>query len=136
MARSTSTSSWTPAAGGANFELSPTLKLLEPLREHLVVISNLKRAGGVAEMHAAAASGWLSGAVPKHTEGQDYRIGTTIDEDARNRMYGDAQRMLATDCVNVFLFMLPKITIANASLRGMWDNWPLPANPMAELRWA
>jgi hypothetical protein len=31
-------------------------------------------------MHAAAASGWLSGAVPKRTEGQDYRIGTTIDQ--------------------------------------------------------
>src|SRR5215467_3109451 len=67
--------SWTPAAAGTGFELSPTLKVLEPLREHLVVVSNLKRAGGVAEMHAAAASGWLSGAVPKHTEGQDYRIG-------------------------------------------------------------
>ncbi len=72
--------SWTPAAGGAGFELSPTLKLLEPLRESLVVISNLKRAGGVAEMHAAASSGWLSGAIPKHTEGEDYRIGTTIDQ--------------------------------------------------------
>ena len=72
--------SWTPAASGANFELSPTLKVLEPLKDSLVVISNLKRAGGVAEMHAAAASGWLSGAVPKHTEGQDFRIGTTIDQ--------------------------------------------------------
>jgi len=72
--------SWTPAAAGKDFELSPTLKLLEPLRDQLVVVSNLKRAGGVAEMHAAAASGWLSGAVPKHTEGQDYRIGTTIDQ--------------------------------------------------------
>ena len=64
------------------------------------------------------------------------RISTTIDEDQRNRMYGEAQRILATDCVNVFLFMLPKITIASANLRGMWDNWPLPANPIAELRWA
>ena len=72
--------SWTPAAAGTNFELSPTLKVLEPLRDSLVVVSNLKRAGGAAEMHAAAASGWLSGAVPKHTEGQDYRIGTTIDQ--------------------------------------------------------
>jgi len=72
--------SWTPAAAGADFELSPTLKVLEPLRDSLVVVSNLKRAGGVAEMHAAAASGWLSGAVPKHTEGQDYRIGMTIDQ--------------------------------------------------------
>jgi hypothetical protein len=72
--------SWTPAAAGSGFELSPTLKVLEPLRESLVVISNLKRAGGVAEMHAAASSGWLSGAIPKHTEGEDYRIGTTIDQ--------------------------------------------------------
>jgi peptide/nickel transport system substrate-binding protein len=64
------------------------------------------------------------------------RISTTIDEEQRNRMYGEAQRILATDCVNVFLFMLPKITITAANLRGMWDNWPLPANPIAELRWA
>ena len=46
----------------------------------MVVVTNLMRAGGVAEMHAAAASGWLSGAIPKRTEGQDYRIGTTIDQ--------------------------------------------------------
>jgi len=71
---------WTPAAAGTGFELSPTLKVLEPLRDSLVVISNLKRAGSVAEMHAAASSGWLSGAIPKHTEGEDYRIGTTIDQ--------------------------------------------------------
>src|SRR5499426_4062930 len=42
--------SWTPAAAGANFELSPTLKVMEALRDNLVVVSNLKRAGGVAEM--------------------------------------------------------------------------------------
>jgi uncharacterized protein DUF1552 len=72
--------SWTPAAAGSDFELSPTLKVLEPLRDSLVVITNLKRAGGVAEMHAAASSGWLSGAIPKHTEGEDYRIGVTIDQ--------------------------------------------------------
>ncbi|HUK35604.1 MAG TPA: DUF1552 domain-containing protein, partial [Vicinamibacterales bacterium] len=72
--------SWTPAASGTGFELSPTLKVLEPLRDSLVVVSNLKRGGGAAEMHAAASSGWLSGAIPKRTEGEDYRIGTTIDQ--------------------------------------------------------
>ena len=72
--------SWTPAAAGPSFELSPTLKVLEPLKDSIVVVTNLKRAGGVAEMHAAAASGWLSGAIPKHTEGEDYRIGKTIDQ--------------------------------------------------------
>ena len=72
--------SWTPATAGPNFELSPTLKTLEPFKDSMVVISNLRRAGGQAEMHAAAACGWLSGAVPKHTEAEDYEIGTTIDQ--------------------------------------------------------
>ena len=75
--------SWTPpAAGGPQnaFELSPTLKTLEPFQDSLVVVSNLKRAGTVVEMHAAAASGWLSGAIPKRTEGEDYRVGVTIDQ--------------------------------------------------------
>jgi peptide/nickel transport system substrate-binding protein len=63
------------------------------------------------------------------------RIGRTLDEGERNKLYGDAQRMLARDAVNVFLFQLPKIGVWNASLQGMWENWPLPANPLAELRW-
>jgi hypothetical protein len=74
--------SWTPAQAGTDFALSPTLTAggLEPFRGSLTVITNLKRAGTVVEMHAAAASGWLSGAIPKRTEGEDYRIGTTIDQ--------------------------------------------------------
>jgi hypothetical protein len=71
---------WTPPTTGRSFEFSPTLRVLEPLKDSLVVISNLKRAGTVAEMHAAAAASWLSGALIKHTEGQDYRNGPTIDQ--------------------------------------------------------
>jgi hypothetical protein len=74
--------SWTPAGAGGSgaFELSPTLKVLEPFQDSLTVVSNLKRAGTVVEMHAAASSGWLSGAIPKRTEGEDYRVGETIDQ--------------------------------------------------------
>ena len=71
------------AAGGRSascFELSQTLQPLKPFEDSLVVVSNLKRAGTVVEMHAAAASGWLSGAIPKRTEGEDYRVGVTIDQ--------------------------------------------------------
>jgi hypothetical protein len=72
--------SWTPATSGTGFEISPTLRVLDRFKDSLVVVSNLKRAGTVAEMHAAAACGWLSGAIPKRTEAEDYRIGTTIDQ--------------------------------------------------------
>jgi peptide/nickel transport system substrate-binding protein len=63
------------------------------------------------------------------------KIDAAADEAERNRLYGDAQRMLAEDSVNVFLFQLPKIGAWNADLNGMWENWPLPANPLAELSW-
>ena len=72
--------SWTPATAGTGFELSPTLTALESFKNSMVVVSNLKRAGGQAEMHAAAASGWLSGAVPKRTEAEDLACGTSIDQ--------------------------------------------------------
>jgi len=74
--------SWTPVQSGKEFALSPTLKAggLEPFKDSLTVVTNLKRAGTVVEMYAAAASGWLSGAITKRTEGEDYRVGTTIDQ--------------------------------------------------------
>ena len=58
----------------------------------------------------------------------------TSDAD-RNAAYGDAQRMLARDAVNGFLFILPKITVSAAKLDGLWEDWPLPVNPLAELKW-
>jgi len=38
--------SWTPATEGAGFEFSPILKPLEPLKDRVVVVSNLSRRGG------------------------------------------------------------------------------------------
>ena len=62
-------------------------------------------------------------------------IDAAANEAERDRLLGDAQRMLATDSVNGFLFQLPKIGVWNADLEGMWENWPLPANPLTELSW-
>ncbi|KUL93701.1 ABC transporter substrate-binding protein [Bosea sp. WAO] len=63
------------------------------------------------------------------------RIDVTIDETERNKLYGEAQRMLARDAVNGFLFILPKLTVTKADLEGMWTDWPLPLTPLAEVRW-
>ena len=76
---------WTPEKSGVDFELSPTLKSLEPFRKETTVITNLKRAGTVVEMHAGASSGWLSGAIPKRTEGEDFGVGETIDQVLANK---------------------------------------------------
>jgi hypothetical protein len=72
---------WIPKTTGANFELMPIMKPLEPFRGSMVVVSNLCRAGGdVAGDHAVSSAGWMSGVVAKRTEAEDVRVGTTVDQ--------------------------------------------------------
>jgi peptide/nickel transport system substrate-binding protein len=63
------------------------------------------------------------------------KIAGTADHDERLSLIADAQRMLATDCVNVFLFQLPQITVSNADLRGLWKDSPIFANDMSNVSW-
>jgi hypothetical protein len=71
---------WTPASVAAGFELPMILQPLEPLRDSLVVISNLTRAATQGGDHAVSAAGWLTGAAAKRTEAEDIRAGITIDQ--------------------------------------------------------
>jgi peptide/nickel transport system substrate-binding protein len=48
---------------------------------------------------------------------------------------GEAQRKIADDSVNVFLFQLQQITIANANLQGLWKNSPIFANDLSAMSW-
>jgi peptide/nickel transport system substrate-binding protein len=63
------------------------------------------------------------------------KIDRTLDEGERNKLYGDAQRMIAEDCVNVFLFQLPKLGVWNADLDGLWENSPIQANDVTQAHW-
>jgi len=63
------------------------------------------------------------------------KVAVTLDDAARNALLVDGQKMLAEEQPNAFLFMLPKITVSKAGLKGMWPNWPQSANPLAELSW-
>jgi peptide/nickel transport system substrate-binding protein len=45
--------------------------------------------------------------------------------DARRRLLGDLQRLLADDCVNVFLFELPKLGVWRRDLHGLWHEAPV-----------
>lgn len=56
-------------------------------------------------------------------------------EAERKAGFEAAQRQIAKDQVNVFLFMLPKITVAKKGLAGLWQNSPIPAAPIRDLSW-
>ena len=78
-------SRWTPAAEGAGFELSPTLKALEPFRERILVLSGLAQVqaralGDGNGDHAREGAVWLTGVHPKKTEGVGIRSGVSVDQ--------------------------------------------------------
>ncbi len=59
----------------------------------------------------------------------------TSDEDKRNDLYRQAQKILADDAVNGFLFELPKIGIWDAKVEGLWENSPIQANDLTRVKW-
>lgn len=63
------------------------------------------------------------------------KLSTEQNEQERLRLIEEAQKIIADDCVNVFLFLLPKITVWNKKLEGIWQNAPVPANVMSDVRW-
>lgn len=76
---------WTPKTEGRDFELTPTLKALEPFRENLLVLSGLDHYNGQAlgdgaGDHARAGATWLTGVHPKKTQGADIQGGVSVDQ--------------------------------------------------------
>ncbi len=59
----------------------------------------------------------------------------TTDAAKRNELYGKAQKILADDAVNGFLFELPKIGIWDAKVEGLWENSPVQANDLTKVKW-
>lgn len=60
----------------------------------------------------------------------------TNDTAKRLELLGQLQKILADDAVNGFLFELPKIGVWDAKLQGMWNNWPIFANDLSEVKWS
>lgn len=58
-----------------------------------------------------------------------------VDADRRSDLLHQAQKMIARDYVNVWLFQLAKTGVADARLEGLWENAPMPANDLSAVRW-
>jgi len=62
-------------------------------------------------------------------------LNLTSDDAKRTELYQQAQKILADDAVNGFLFELPKIGIWDAKVEGLWDNSPIQANDLTKVKW-
>ncbi len=84
---------WTPAEIGTQFELPRILKPLEPLRQHVTLLSGLTHNTGRAlgdgpGDHARAAASFLTGVHPKKTAGADIQSGVSVDQIAAQKIGG------------------------------------------------
>ena len=82
---------WTPKASGANFEFSPTMKVLEPFRDEINVFSGLAQVTGRAlgdgpGDHARATATFLTGVHPYKTGGADFHLGISADQIAAKEL--------------------------------------------------
>ncbi len=83
---------WTPTKIGADFELTPILKPLEPFRDSLTVVSELCTP---ADGHGTTVAAWLTGSVPKKTDGRrrpGREVGRSGDRVADRIEYGVSRR--------------------------------------------
>ncbi len=63
-------------------------------------------------------------------------LGQTTDDGQRRALMEEAQRRIAEDYVNAYLFQLAKTGVADARLRGLWENAPTQANDLTGVSWA
>lgn len=62
-------------------------------------------------------------------------LSVTSDDARRNELYAQAQKILAEDAVVGFLFQLAKVGVWDAKLEGMWENSPVQATDLTEVKW-
>jgi hypothetical protein len=81
---------WTPKTEGSDFEFTPILKPLEPMRSYVNVVSGLgHKAADSTAVHSLSPTTWLSGVRPKPTQGPDAYAGVTADQIAANKIGQD-----------------------------------------------
>ncbi len=63
------------------------------------------------------------------------KINATIKPEERNKLIGEAQRLVAQDAVAAYLYQPTWITVANARVKGLWKDMPIFANDVAAMSW-
>ncbi len=63
------------------------------------------------------------------------KVTSAPDLAALKAALGEAQKKLAEDSVNGFLFQYPAVTVADAKLKGVWKNTPISATDLSAMSW-
>jgi len=120
---------WTPAGQGTLGELTPILAPLEPVKEQLTVVTNLRLEQSYPGTHDTANAGFLSAAFAKHTESSDYYLGTTADQVAAKQIGRDTQ----LPSLELAMDLNPLAGVCNNGYACVYQNclsWSTPTTPL------
>ncbi len=63
------------------------------------------------------------------------QLAAAVEQEDRYQLMAKAQRILADDAVNGFLFQLAKHGVWKSNIKGLWENSPVQANDLTEVHW-
>jgi hypothetical protein len=123
-----------PVGVGKSFEMTPVLKPLEALRDHVVVVSGLANKGAetLSEgggVHTRCGASWLSGIRPKKTEGADIEAGTSIDQMAA-RVIGKDTPLNSLQLALDYDFVVGSCENGYSCVYQRTFSWKTPTTPM------
>jgi len=73
-------SEWTPAAEGAEFDITPILRPLAPVRDRVIVVSGLRNGPPNYAVHGAASTRFLTTEPPLASTGSVVEAGISVDQ--------------------------------------------------------
>src|SRR3954451_16313082 len=120
---------WTPSGQGKLDELSPILAPLQPVKDQLTVITNMRLLNAYPGTHDTSNSAFLSAASSKHTESSDYFLGTTVDQVAAQHISRETQ----LDSLQLALDLNPLAGVCNNGYACVYQNclsWSSPTTPL------
>ncbi len=121
---------WTPAGSGGKLgELSPILSSLEPVRDHVSILTGMELKNAYPGTHATSNAAFLSAAKAKHTESTDYHLGTTVDQVAARQLGRDTQ----LPSLEMAMDMLQTVGQCDNGYACVYQNnlsWSSPTTPL------
>ena len=119
---------WTPP-GEKLDQLTPILRSLAPVREHVTVISNMELQNAYPGSHATSNAAFLSAAKAKLTESTDYYLGTTVDQIAAQRL-GQATQLPSLELAMDLLQVVGQCDNGYACVYQNNLSWSSPTTPL------
>ena len=120
---------WTPPGQERLTELTPILLPLDPVKDQVTVVTNLRLQNAYPGTHDTANAGFLSAAFAKHTESSDYFLGTTIDQLAAKQIGRETQ----LPSLELAMDLNPLAGVCNNGYACVYQNclsWSSPTTPL------